>query len=305
MAVRAWLLGGRDTSHLPRGLLLVVLGACLTACLLNPYGLRLVYFPIEMEAPWIRALGEEWQTAAAKVAELVQPGQPGNEGGLAVVAWALLGLVLVDAVRRWRTVDLIPIAVVGLWGALGLWHVRALADSVRLTSPCIAAAASHWLDRLDGTGRRAQDPSRPWSVWVGMGLVLVLLVLYLATWSQPFSEQGLGWSHFEPRCAVAAVERLGLSGRVLSTHARYWLAYRRYPGVQIPFVWEFVLGRERWQEWEETWRDVDSLQAFLDRYHVDFLVLQNREWTLAAGLERQLDLDRPKRSVLYDGATPD
>jgi hypothetical protein len=53
---------------------------------------------------------------------------------------ALLGGVLGISVKRWRTMDLVPLAVMGLWLALALWHVRAVSDAVLLTAPFITAA---------------------------------------------------------------------------------------------------------------------------------------------------------------------
>jgi hypothetical protein len=59
MEVRRRWVGSRVTSHLPLRHLIPVLVACGLALFLNPYGARLVYCPLEMQAPWIRTNAAE------------------------------------------------------------------------------------------------------------------------------------------------------------------------------------------------------------------------------------------------------
>ena len=72
------------------------------------------------------------------------------------------GGILVE-VARWRTVDLLPVAVMGFWGAFSLWHLRAVSDATLLTWPLVAAGmGSPWWQR------------RQWPMLWGSGLAIVL-----------------------------------------------------------------------------------------------------------------------------------
>jgi hypothetical protein len=51
---------------------------------------------------------------------------------------ALLPGVLYVTVRRWRTVDLVPLCLMALWLALSLWHLRGVSDAVLITAPLVA-----------------------------------------------------------------------------------------------------------------------------------------------------------------------
>jgi hypothetical protein len=158
---RRWLRCG-ETSHLPLPHLALVLGTCVLALWMNPYGSRLIYFPVDMQAPWIRAMGEEWQSA------FISSGWWVSGGAFVPIDWiffgyaALLAGVLSVTGRRWRTADLVPMAVMGLWLALSLWHLRAVGDTVLLTAPLVAASCrpDRGVVETSGDGRGG-DPS--WS----------------------------------------------------------------------------------------------------------------------------------------------
>ena len=62
-ARQRWLSTG-GTSKIPLRTLGLVLVACVLALFINPYGARLTYFPLEMQAPWIRAQAVEWPNHA-------------------------------------------------------------------------------------------------------------------------------------------------------------------------------------------------------------------------------------------------
>src|SRR6266516_587034 len=112
LTLRARWLGRTVESALPPVRLgLVLLASVGAAGVLNPYGMRLLWFPFEMEAAWIRAIGPEWQSIT---------GQPGwkDVWKISVLFWTLGGLVLWDAARRWRREDWAPPAILLLWLAL-------------------------------------------------------------------------------------------------------------------------------------------------------------------------------------------
>lgn len=226
-ARRRWL-GSRVTDHLSLWYLALVLAACGFALLINPYGLRLLWFPFEMQADWIRcgcAEGSEWQSTWAN------SGWRKVGGGVVVsmepVFWlyvaALVGVLFVT-IRRWRTADLVPVAVMDFWAMMSLWHLRAVSDAVLLTSPFLVASLPSW---------------RKWPVVVGVGLTLGVIALSLPHtisrvdgWT-PRHEEALPFLN-------AAVEHLGLSGRVYSPEANHWLLRRFHPAVLVESTWEFV-----------------------------------------------------------------
>jgi len=180
---------------------------------------------------------------------------------------ALLGGLLLTTLRRWRTADLVPVAVMGLWLALGLWHLRAVADMARLTGPLVAAALrSGWWQ------------ARRWPMLVGIGLLVGLVTLGFRPLWQVHDWR---WNMQEPRCLAGAIERLGLYGRLYKDMDSPWLLFRLHPAVRIEATWEYVADPERWLELEAVWRNWEPgvLPRHLDRYQVDGVVLPNsRAW---------------------------
>jgi len=75
--------------------------------------------------------------------------------------------VLVGRLTRWRTADLLPLAVMGGWGAMACWHLRAVSDATLLTSPLVAAGLSSNLVAAGANG----------PVWVGTALLIALALL--------------------------------------------------------------------------------------------------------------------------------
>jgi hypothetical protein len=88
-----------------------------------------------MEASWVRALTPEWQSPWSSAGW--RPVSVGAFIGIRPLFFgyaALLAGVLYVAGRRWRTVDLVPLCLMALWLALGLWHLRAVSDAVLITA---------------------------------------------------------------------------------------------------------------------------------------------------------------------------
>jgi hypothetical protein len=265
MKVRQHLAEAGDTSHLPlRSLALVIVGCGLALCL-NPYGLRLVYFPAEMQASWIRAIGPEWQspwgnpTWRAVGAGLWLPIAPAFWVFLAALAGVWLALVW-----RWRTADLIPIAVTGLWAGLSVWHLRAVSDAVLLTSPFLAAAwPSAWWS------------ARRWPLVAGSGLLLALTTVGL--WgtvtgaAAPAGEQEL--RSLQPGLADT-ITRLGLGGRVYGEGLDAWLLYRFHPHLQVPMLWEYASGAAKVAA---IYRG-EPLLSYVTRHQVGWMVLTRQRF---------------------------
>jgi len=140
MEVRRRSLGRGATSLIPLRYLAMVLGACVLALLLNPHGWRGVAFPLDMQASWIRAIGPEWQSPFPDAGwRAVGGGRDVTMQPAFFLYLALLVGMLLAALKRWRTVDLIPVAVMTMGLVLGLWHLRCVADAMLLTAPFVAS----------------------------------------------------------------------------------------------------------------------------------------------------------------------
>jgi hypothetical protein len=252
-------------SDLPLGSLALVLCACVLALLVNPYGLALLRHPFDMQAGWIRARGVEWQAPWLEAGwSILIPGRIISLRLPFLMYVALLtGLVLL-ALRRWRTADLVPPAIVVLWLALSLRHVRAVGDAVLLTAPFVAAfLGSAWWNR-------------PWPACVGMGLGLALLLSGAAVTAwMPTRFRGM--DAYQPPSVAAAFERLALSGRVFAPDLNHWLLWKFHPRLTVDELWEYVHGSQRTAERDAAMADgLPSLLNHLARYQVDVIVLDYR-----------------------------
>jgi hypothetical protein len=272
---RRWL-GAEAPSHLPLWAMALVLVGCLLALFVNPYGARLLYLPAEMEAPWIREMGFEWQAPFARGGwQRVSVGAFVDLRPMFFGYAALLAGVLYSAGRRWRRMDLVPLCLMALWLALSLWHLRAVSDAVLITAPLVAASLpSDW--RL-----------RQWHILVGSGLMIALtamgLWLALSIWNAP-REGGFRWSRGEPTCLVTSIERLGLSGRIFTTRPDV-LLWRFHPSIRVDFIWDYVAGPERSAERLEAWRGgPNGLHAYFEQHQVDVLALDNSVGNFVPGL---------------------
>jgi hypothetical protein len=272
--------GGRPAaSHLLLGRPLLILAACGLALLLNPYGPELLVFPFTMQRGWIRAMNGafqgEWSPAWT-------PAPWRMEGGFVIPArWLFCGylglmvVVLVASLRRWRTVDLVPVAVLALWLAHSARHARAAADAMLMTDPFVAAALSAWWS----PERRAV---RFGSV-ATLGLTAVALYGATVTW---FASQvgGWRWDLLAPRCVDAVVERLPQPRRLFANE--HWLVYRFHPDLTLDYFWEYAVG------YDHTWERIAAWQlapagiiSYLAKYRANLIVLENFYGWLAPGLE--------------------
>jgi hypothetical protein len=252
-------------SDLPLGSLALVLCACVLALLVNPYGLALLRHPFDMQAGWIRARGVEWNAPWLEAGWSILI--PGRIISLCipflVYAALLAGLVLL-ALRRWRTVDLVPLSIMTLWLALSLRHVRAVGDAVLLTAPLVAAAlGSAWWHR-------------PWPARGGMGLGLALL-LGAAAVTVWIPTRFRGMDAYQPPHVAAAFERLGLSGRVFAPDLNHWLLWQFHPRLTVDEVWEYVHGPQHTAARDAALANgISALQRYVDRYDVHVIVLNYR-----------------------------
>jgi hypothetical protein len=265
MEVRRRSRGSGATSHLPLRHMALVLGACALALFMNPYGARLLSLPFEMQAPWIRQMGFEWQSPFANEGWRMVGGGVFVPMQPAFLSYtALLGGVLLVTVRRCRTGDLVPIAVMGLWLGLSSWHLRAVADTALISAPFVAASfGSSWRD------------ARRWPVWAGIGLLIGLTWMGLwFAWQVP----DWRWTRAEPRCVESAAERLGRPVRVFGSGATHWLLFRLSPLVRADLIWEYVAGPQRTAEFRAVWKGQASTRAYLERYQVDLILFKHGDF---------------------------
>jgi hypothetical protein len=240
-----------------------VLVACGLALCVNPYGTRLVVFPLQMQADWIRSVNAEFQSA------LQHYGWSLVEGGYYHhwIRWVfflylliLLGVVI-ETLRRWRTRDLVPVAVMVIWLLASLRHLRTVSDTVVLTWPLVAAAVG---------------PDR-WQTWRwpwGVSLGLLLGVLGLAWPEIELGRHPPPWDHGGPRCVAAMIARRGRPVRVYG-FGRVTLQYWLPDLVRVHFFWEFVAGPAHHADVRALGRDPAALPPYLDRHGVDLIVLVN------------------------------
>jgi hypothetical protein len=279
MHVRQRWIDGEGISRLPLRLLIGVGVACVLALLLNPYGLRLLYFPMEMQAAWIRAQTLEWQSPFV----LTAWGEGGGgrvqlAQGLFVIAWGLAVRRCAQAVMHWRTADLVPVAVIALGVGLSSYHVRTVSDMTLLTAPLLAAG----LHPYRGASRAHRDRGQGRTpMLVGSGLLLTMTAFML--WSLP-RDLDWSWTREEPPCAVAAVARLGQPVRVWGQRKTQWLLYRLPHLVKIHYFWEFVAGQAHAEAIRAIWTGQASLAAHLTRYGVDIIILNTGMFRNVPGL---------------------
>jgi hypothetical protein len=249
------------TSHLQVRHLALVMAACGLALLINPYGARLLYFPFEMQADWIRDNGAEWQSPLGNWGwGLVGGGKFVPIQPVFILYLVALVAVLYVTLRRWRTADLVSAAVMGLWLAMSLRHLRAVGDAVLLTAPFVAAALPS-----SPLIRRSVWPQRL-GIALTAALALVSLPVTVSHWGWDVDEVEPAWA-----CAAAVIVRHGLSGRLYADTWGPWFLWQYHPQVTIPTTWEYVAGPHRW--FRIPWRDVARLPSYVDKFPPDIIVL--------------------------------
>jgi hypothetical protein len=232
------------------------------ALCLNPYGPRLLAFPLQMQSSWIRAIGPEWQSPFTSMDwASISGGRffPHLMPILFDVYLALVVITLIQQVRRWRHVDLVPIAVMSGWVLLACWHIRAVLDAVVLTAPFLAASLqTAW-------GRQR------WICWVGISGLVALTTVGL--WIEGHTKY-VPWMDHEPRGVVAWVQTLPCPVRVFGSTNNLWFLYRRPDCVQVHATWDFVIGPVHDAELRAVWQGRAPWGPFLERYHINVILLE-------------------------------
>jgi hypothetical protein len=109
--------------------------------------------------------------------------------------------------------------------------------------------------------------------------------LWLAhtVWGAP-RDGGFRWSRGEPACAVASIERLGLSGRIFTTRPDV-LLWRFHPSVRVDFTWEYVAGPVHTADRQAAWKGGPAgLHAYFERHQVDVIAMDTGAGHVVPGL---------------------
>ena len=197
----------------------------LAACLVNPWGWRLPWQPIEYALVWrgeplFRAIGElqplDWSAH-------VRDGLP-----LLLVLWAAL------AIRRWRVrgFDLVEIAGGVAFTAAAISSQRFLGTAALFAAPFLARDASDWA--------AAWRPAALRSAWTRGGLAAAAcLAVGIAEWRRPDLPLGVALdTRGLPVAACDFVARHGVRGRAMNDlHLGGYVLWRFWPDRErLPFL---------------------------------------------------------------------
>lgn len=191
--------------------LVLGLGAALVALCANPYGPRLLWFPIAL-------LGRG--DVLADVVEWMSPDFH-STAGKAFALWLVVGALVVLRGRRpgWR--DLLVGTVFVL---LALWALRNLAIAVVVTLPIVARSA-----RRESVEDVSESSNALTSVIVGLLVVVTAMIGLRATTGDAYDLRGYS------RRAMRSVEQASLLGRRLfTTDANAgWVLARSWPTQRV------------------------------------------------------------------------
>jgi hypothetical protein len=276
----------RARPHLREGLRLGGLAlVLLAACLINPYGARLLAFPFQLTGSTFMQEIYEWLPpfksafAHTYMARLY-------------VVWAALGIgVLVAAwIRAVRKGvippgGIFPALLFGIFFALSLKMNRNVTDFALATYPGVAATAA-WIAGRDG---RRSLPVAP-IFW--MLPILLLLAVWFGTQGYDYGPTshravGFGLGRDIPVKGADYLEANGIKGNIFNTYkSGAYLLYRFYPDVRVAMdSRNDVYGEELYESYKLALGDQVALERLLDRIEAAAIFL---EWP------------RPNMTILAD-----
>jgi tetratricopeptide (TPR) repeat protein len=253
--------------------LAILAAALVPACLLNPYGARLLKFPFEL-------------TGSAFMQEIYEWLPPFDSAYASTymaryyVVWATLGIAVHAAamrilLRRGRAIPggVFPILLFVAFLILSLRMQRNVTDFALATFPGVAASAAALLQP------RAERPGRSLLPWIAAAL------LGLAGWyawnGYPYGpgsrrEFGLGLGRNIPVAAADYLEANAVRGNVLNTYSSgAYLVYRFHPAMRVAMdSRNDVYGEELYAEYKRALQIPESLQAMLRRIDARAIVLE-------------------------------
>jgi tetratricopeptide (TPR) repeat protein len=278
----------------------ILAAALLFACVVNPYGLRLLSFPLQLTQSGFMKEIYEWRPPFAS-------SYAGTYMARSYVAWIALGTaVLVSgliAARRRRTLPpagLFPLLLFVVFLALSLRMNRAVTDFALVTLPGLAG----WLTWL--AGPRLDDPRVRLPVIMGTSVALVGLASWFMLNGYPFRPGdsrpfGLGISGNTPILAADYLEANGVRGNVFNTYGiGPYLIYRLYPAIRVAMdSRNDVYGEALYGEYKKALEDAATLGALLRRIEASAVVM---DWVGGKNLRtaRLLPTVGPWRPVYFD-----
>jgi tetratricopeptide (TPR) repeat protein len=255
-------------------MLSLLVPALVAACLLNPYGARLLRFPFELTGSSFMREIYEWLPP-------YDSAYASTYMARYYVAWAVLGIAVHAAAllllwRRRRPLagGAFPILLFAAFFVLSLRMQRNVTDFALATFPGVAASAAALLGP-----RRAPRPGRSPLPWIAAAL------LGLAGWyawnGYPYSPtsrrlRGLGLGRNVPVAAADYLEANSVRGNVLNTYsAGAYLVYRFYPSLRVAMdSRNDVYGEALYAEYKRALQVPESLQAMLRRIEARAIFLE-------------------------------
>lgn len=258
------------------GLLGILAALLLAACLVNPYGWRLLLFPFELTGSGFMDLIYEW----------LPPYDPSFRTTYMMryyVVWAacgalVLGATLLRARRRGTARPAsFPFLLFAAYLALSLRMNRNVTDFALATCPAVTAAATGLL-ATPGATTRSRRVALP-----ALTLALLALTVWFAAAGYPFSPStrrtfGLGLGPKVPVGAADYVARNGVRGASFNTYgAGAYLVYRFYPEVRVAMdSRNDVYGEDLYAEYRRALVTPASMREMVRRVEASFIFL---EWS--------------------------
>jgi hypothetical protein len=252
------------------GLRLMGLAALLgAACLVNPYGVRLLQFPFTLTESRFMGQIYEW------LPPYTSPFRTTYMARLYLV-WAIFGagVVLLGMLRSRRgegsPSGSLPFVIFAAFFALSLRMNRNVTDFALATFPVVAAEASRVLPP-----RRSQRALVP-----SIALALLGLIVYFSWFGYAFSPSGrrmpgFGLGRNIPVAAADYLERNRIAGNAFNSYSSgAYLIQRFYPEVHVAMdSRNDVYGEALFEEYQRALTDPASLETMLRGLDASFIFL--------------------------------
>jgi len=252
--LHAGLLAAHRWEKAQRGMLALAFVLSLAALFVNPVGVKLVLYPLDvmLKQPQALQYTSEWQPV--KVNDV-----------RAAALFAVTGFILLWALVRKAELRLEELLLLALGFGIAVLHNRMLFIFGLLSAPVLCRLLADVWDRYE----RARDRWVPNALMVAISLSVIVLAF-------PATDQlELQVRKDNPVKAVEFIRRTGLSGRMLNEYV-----YGGYLIWALPEHEVFVDGRADVYEWTGVLSEFGAWamlqtdpQVLLDKYHVDFCLM--------------------------------